>query len=119
MAKKKIAKKSSSAKTRSTGRSPEENNYFDGMEPVSIAAIDNAIREVETSRDDLKSAKEAMEAAEAKLQRAMRKHSDDLGRNAEGHCRYLSKKLEIVAVLKVREASEQVSLKRAPKRKDG
>lgn len=105
------------AATRSTGKKPEENQYFEGMEPIVLPKIEKAIREVEAAKVGLESAKERLETAEASLQRAMHEHADTLGTNASGHKRYLSPKLEIVAILEVKESTEKVKLKKAPKAK--
>lgn len=104
------------ATTKSTGKTPEENNYFEGMEPVAIPAIDRAIKDRESAKQAFESAKESLEAAEAKLQRAMHANMEHegMGMDASGNKRYLSKKLEIVAVLEVKEATEKVKLKKAP-----
>lgn len=95
----------------------EESRYFEEMEPVTIPAIEVAIKGREAAKEALAAAKEELETCEAELVRAMASHAEELGCDADGHRRYVSPKLEIVAILEVKPSTEKVKLSKAPKAK--
>lgn len=106
------------AKKASTKAAParaETDQYFDGMEPPKIAELDRLMKALQEAEVALDVAKEQLDLAGDRLNKALKKNADNLERDAHGNIRYLCKAMQLVAVLEVKEAKEHVKLKKAPR----
>lgn len=104
------AKKSAGAKRRPR----EKDNYFTGMEPLSIKAIDDAAEEYELAKEERMEASVKEVEAKNKLKEIMEQHSDQLQKNAEGWPSYHARSIQRVVTLEAVEMTVKVKKEKAP-----
>lgn len=114
---KKTAAKPKAAAVQSSVKPVEKTEYFEGMSPPALPAIDKQMEKLENAKRALEAAKSAKESEEAALATLMLEHLDDVQTVKDGEYRYVSAKLHIALTVQVI-TTTKVKQKAAPENDD-